>query len=73
MAGAMAKKKQDEDDLITVQEAAKLRGVSRARVHQWIKAGRLKTETKYGRVLIHRTELMSLESLPRGRPPKVTA
>ncbi|MGH9823667.1 MAG: helix-turn-helix domain-containing protein [Blastocatellia bacterium] len=66
----MPKRKQVEDDLITVQEGATLKGVSRARIHQWIKAGRLKTETKYGRVLIHRPELMALQSLRRGRPPK---
>ena len=66
----MATKKQKEDDLITIAEGAALKGVSRARVHQWISEGRLKTETRYGRLLIHQKELMALQSLRRGRPPK---
>jgi excisionase family DNA binding protein len=66
----MAKRKQIQDDLITVQEAAKLRGVSKARVHQWIAGGRLRKEVKYGRVLVDRHDVMSITALPAGRPRK---
>jgi hypothetical protein len=66
----MPANKQETEDLITIAEAAAVKGVSRARVHQWIAAGRLKTEMKYGRALVHRKELMALQSLRRGRPPK---
>ena len=66
----MPAEKQDEDDLITIAEAAALKRVSRARVHQWISGGRLVTETRYGRLLIRRKDLLALQSLRRGRPPK---
>ncbi|HEX8459376.1 MAG TPA: hypothetical protein VF656_18940 [Pyrinomonadaceae bacterium] len=62
------KKLEDEDEFITINDAAELRGVSKARIHQWIGEGRLRKETRYGRVVVWRSEVMELESLPRGRP-----
>jgi hypothetical protein len=61
------------DDLVTVTEAARLRGVSKARVKQWLAAGRLKRVEKYGRVLVSRREVMSLKPLAGGRPSKKKA
>ena len=66
----MGTRRQKEDELITVQEAANLRGVSKARVHQWIAGGRLRKEVKYGRVLVRRDEVLAIASLRPGRPRK---
>jgi len=66
----MGSRKQSQDELVTVQEAAKLRGVSKARVHQWIASGRLRKEVKYGRVLLRRDEVIAITPLPAGRPRK---
>ncbi len=60
-----------EDDLITVQDAAALRGVSKARIHQWIKEGRIAKEVRYGRTVVSRQEVLAIEALPGGRPRKV--
>ena len=50
-------------DMLTVQEAAKLKGVTDARIYQWIADGRLTkhTDERFGRTLINREELESLE------------
>lgn len=55
-----------KDDMVTVQEAATLKGVSRARVHQWITDGRLQKEVRYGRTVVSLSEVMTLEELKRG-------
>jgi excisionase family DNA binding protein len=58
----------NEEDLITVREAAKLRGVSRARIHQWLQGGRLTRYEKYEKILVSKSELLAIEALPAGRP-----
>lgn len=56
------------DDELTVAEAATLLGVSRWRVHQWIRDGRLPAR-KHGPLLwISRDALAALERQPPGRP-----
>ena len=60
----------EEDNLITVQDAAASKKVTRSRIYQWIDAGRLRKFEKYGRTLISRTELEAIEPLSAGRPPK---
>ena len=57
-------------ELLTVSEAAELRGVSKTRVRQWIEQGRLKKYVRYGRVLVARREVLALKSLDAGRPAK---
>lgn len=64
------KKKSVEADWITVNEAAEIRGVTKSRVHQWISDGRLTREWRYGRAVVSRSEVLALEHLPKGRPPK---
>jgi len=63
-----------EDDLLTVQAAATKREVSRARIYQWINEGRLTKHEIYGRTLVSRAELESLEARqggwPKGKPRK---
>lgn len=66
----MSKKKgKAPDDMITVQEAAKRKGVSRSRIHQWISEGRLAKEERYGRTVVSEAEVMALQELKRGPKP----
>ena len=62
----MAKKKSEGSEMITVQDAAKRRGVTDARVYQWLAEGRLTRHERFGRVLVDAGELDSLAELPRG-------
>lgn len=66
----MIKKKREiklinASDYVTVTEAAQLRGVSRAAIHELIQRGRLKSEKMFGRVLLYRSEV---EAFERGKP-----
>ncbi len=54
-------KKPDVDDLITVQEAARIRSVSGASVFQLIQRGRLRAEKVLGRTLVYRSEIENFE------------
>lgn len=49
------------EDLITVTEAAKLRGVSRQAIHALIERGRLGSVNMFGRVLVYRSEVEAFE------------
>lgn len=64
------KEKPAEDELVTIQEAATLRGVTRTRIYQWVSEGRLRKEEKYGRSVVYRDEVLAIEALPSGRPRK---
>jgi excisionase family DNA binding protein len=56
------KKAADEmEDLITVPDAAELRGVSREAIHALIRRGRLRSRELFGRVLVYRSEVESFE------------
>jgi excisionase family DNA binding protein len=57
----------DMNDFITVTEAAKLRGVSRAAIHELVQRGRLRCEKMFGRVLLYRNEVESFEKDKPGR------
>ena len=59
-----------KDDMVTVQEAANQRGVSRSRIHQWISEGRLNKEERYGRTVVSLSEVMLVEGLKRGPKPR---
>lgn len=67
-------KKETGGLLVTVQEAAEIRGVSRTRIYQWIDEGRLVKHEMYGRTLVNREELEKIELLtggwPKGKPRK---
>jgi excisionase family DNA binding protein len=52
---------QHAGDLITLTEAAQLRGVSRAAIHELIQRGRLRSEKMFGRVLLYRSEVEAFE------------
>ncbi len=55
----------DIGDLITVTEAARLRGVSRAAMYELVQRGRLKSEKMFGRVLLYRSDV---EAFEKGKP-----
>jgi hypothetical protein len=62
----MAKKKVEGSEMITVQDAAKRKGVTDARVYQWLSEGRLTRHERFGRVVVDSGELDALAALPRG-------
>jgi excisionase family DNA binding protein len=62
----MTKKKAGASEMITVQDAAKRKGVSDARVYQWLADGRLTRHEKFGRVVVDVGELDSLTEQKRG-------
>lgn len=60
----------DMSEFVTVAEAAELRGVSRAAIHELVQRGRLRSERMLGRVLLYKSEV---ESFEKDRPgPKST-
>ena len=50
-------------DLATVSEAARIAGVSKSTIRRWAKAGRLRTETVIGRVLVYRADVEGVKGL----------
>lgn len=63
-------KKNNFSDFITVSEAAELRGVSRAAIHELISRGRLISHKLLGRVVLLKEDV---ETFERDRPgPKVS-
>jgi excisionase family DNA binding protein len=60
----------DVSELISVPEAAEMRGVSTQSIHELIKRGRLNTIEVAGRRLLLRKEVEAFEPLPVGRPRK---
>jgi excisionase family DNA binding protein len=61
--------KKKKPELITVQVAAERKGVTDARVYQWIKEGRLTKYEQFGRVLIDASEIEALQAQRRGPKP----
>lgn len=51
----------DMSDFVTVTEAAQIRGVSRAAIHELVQRGRLRSKKMFGRVLLYRSEVESFE------------
>ena len=59
------------DELLSVAQAAEIRGTSRIAVHDLISRGRLKAVTIAGRKFVSRAELVAFErQSPPGRPKK---
>ena len=53
------------NEFVTVTEAAELRGVSRAAIHELVQRGRLRSERMLGRVLLYKSEV---EAFEKGKP-----
>jgi hypothetical protein len=65
----MAKKKGEPDDLITLQEAAALRGYKDVSgVSRLISRGRVASYERYGRKLVSRAEVRAYRPAKGGRP-----
>jgi hypothetical protein len=65
--------KVDASELVSQQEAAKIRGVSIQAIHRLIKRGRFNTVEISGRQYLLRKEVKAFEPLPVGRPRKDSA
>ena len=67
----MAKKNEESfNDLISISEAARLRGVSHAAIQNLIRRGKLSSVEIGGRRFLRRTEVDAYKPEPIGRPPK---
>lgn len=53
-------------DLITIAEAARLRGVSRSAISELVRRGRLRSIEMFGRVLVYRSEVESFQKQKPG-------
>lgn len=77
-AGAKAPKKQTDDspdvgDLITLQEAAEIRGRTTAALSELVRRGRLRSYEMFGRKLVSRREVKAFEDSrgwPKGKTRK---
>ncbi len=61
----------ENPELITLAEAARLRGVSADSVRKLIRRGRVRSVSVYGRVLVYRDEVLAFERKSPG-PAKGT-
>jgi excisionase family DNA binding protein len=71
----MSKKKGEEmpDDLITITEAAELKGVSISTISHAVRRGRITRYEKYGKTLVSRSEVVNYEGVrgwPKGKARK---
>lgn len=63
----------DMNDLITLQEAAKIRGRTLSAITELVRRGRLRAYEKFGRKLLSRKEVEAFEDSrgwPKGKPRK---
>jgi excisionase family DNA binding protein len=60
------------EDYVSTNDAAAALGISRQRVLQLIKTGRLRAEKFANVYMIHRPDLSAVEDRPQGRPPNKT-
>ena len=58
------------NDLITVEEAAAIRGVSRSAIWDLIHRKRIRRIDRFGRTLLSRSEVSAYVPGKAGRPPK---
>lgn len=58
------------DELMTVNEAAETRGVTRAAIWDLIRRGRLERIDRFGRTLVYRSEIKNYKPGRGGRPAK---
>jgi hypothetical protein len=61
----------DESELITLTEAAKLRGYKDvSAISQLVRRGRLRSAERFGKTLVYRSEVLAFEPSKGGRPSK---
>ena len=56
------------EELITQSEAAELRGVTLAAINDLVKRGRIRSEERYGKVLVYRSDVESFAPVRAGWP-----
>jgi hypothetical protein len=56
------------DELITLTEAAEIRGISVSAVSHLVKRGRIRSEERYGKVLVYRSDIKNFEPVRAGWP-----
>ena len=56
------------EELITQSEAAELRGVTLAAINDLVKRGRIRSEERYGKVLVYHSDVESFERVRAGWP-----
>ncbi len=56
-------------ELITLDEAARLRGVTRPAISYLVKTGRIRSREMFGRVLVFQSEVMSYKKQKPGPKP----
>ncbi len=67
-------KDEEEDEMITTEQAARLRGVSGSSIRELIQRGRLRAKKMYGRLLVYRSEVMDFKKdKPGPRGPRKSA
>ncbi len=62
-----------KEDYVSTNDAADALGISRQRVLQLIKTGRLRAKKFASVYMIHRPDLAAVEDRPQGRPPNASA
>ncbi len=61
-------KKDSEEQLITLADAARLRGVKYDAILKLVKRGRLRVKNIFGRLLVYRDEVLAYVPKKTGRP-----
>ena len=61
---------EDQDDMITMAEAARIRGVSHEAIRYLVRMGRVKVRRIAGKVFLSRKSLEAYEPSVGGRPRK---
>jgi len=62
--------KERDHELITVSQAARLRGVTPQAIYELIERGRLRSVERYGLTLVFKSEVERFAPLPPGRKAK---
>lgn len=60
----------DINDLITVDEAVVIRGVTRATIWDMIRREKIRRVDRFGRTLVYRSEIINYKPGKAGRPAK---
>lgn len=58
----------DQDVLVSITEAARLKKRTRATIYRWLNDGRLKRRYRNGLLVVSATELAAIKPPVRGRP-----
>lgn len=66
-------KKTEDEDLITQSEAAELRGASVAAINDLVRRGKLRSEEKFGKRLVFRSDVLAYVPNKGGRPARAKA